>query len=528
MNKKTTRLLLVLSLISLTCLSAEESKDVHPFQLSKQRKFSLDIKTNVFSPLLIFDGKCLEYTTLSPDDYTFATDTQFNVITAPLTEFSLAQNNLYPPFLAISPDDYLLLSNYKKKYGKTAIEIAGMNVGLWAVNRYVFNKSWAYISWETILWNINHGLAWDYDNFWTNQFMHPFHGSIHYCTARANGFNFLESSIWAFGGCLMWEFLLESLGSKNNPPSGNDLILNTSGGALLGEALFRISNLIIDESSTGFERVLRESFAFLINPASGFRFFSGEAFRKGLPPKNYNYDFSIPFGAIVSSSNEPSFFISVNLEFKDYEKKTISALSPYDWFSFNIRLGIHDYGLRDKEFYTLGIIAGKRIKHGVAGLFGVFDYIDTHIADQYSAVGVGPGFVTNTISDSDLYFNSSCVLSVMFGGSSPSIEPEDYHFGKKTNEPYYLGPGVLGKVKLELGKKGIGSIDTGFSQYWINSILYDVDEFLSILFFNLKYDVSDKSQICLGYDYYLKRGTLHGQNFSRAKPAFRALYIWKF
>ncbi len=531
MNNKTTRflfVLLVLSLTPLSFLSAEESKEIYPFQLSKQRKFSLDIKTNTLFPLLIFDGKSPAYMTRSYDDYTFVIDFHFKIITAPTSEFSLANNNLHPFSLSLSPSVSLLLSRGKKKYGKTAIEIAGMNVGLWAVSKYVFKKSWANISLETILWNIDHGPDWDYDDFLTNQFMHPFHGAIHYCTARANGFNFLESSVWTLGGGLMWEFLLESLGTKNNPPSGNDLIMNTSGGALLGEALFRFSNLIIDESSVGLERVLRESLAFFINPASGFRFFSGEAFRRGIPPQNINYDLSFPFGAVISSSNEPSFIISANLEYKDFEKKNISALNPYDWFSFNVRFGIHDYSLRDKEFYTLGILTGKRIKNGFAGLFGVFDYIDTHIAEQYSAVGVGPGFVTQTMSDSNLYFRSLCVLSVIFGGSNPSIEPEEYHFGKKTNEPYYLGPGMLGKVKLELGKKGLGSIDTGFSQYWINSIFYDADEFLSLLSFNLKCNVSDKSQICFGYDYFIKRGTLHSQNFTKVKPAFRALYIWKF
>jgi hypothetical protein len=326
----------------------------------------------------------------------------------------------------------------------------------------------------------------------------------------------------------MWEFLLESLGAKNNPPSGNDLIMNTAGGALLGEALFRFSNLIIDENATGLERILRDSFAFLINPASGIRFFSSDTYRMGFLPKNHKYDFSIPFGAILSASDKPSFILSTDLEYKDHENNPSSAIKPYDWFSFKIRMGIHDYGLRDKEFYTLGILTGRRIKQGFVGLLGIFDYIDTHVADQFSAVGVGPGFVTRTNSASDFYFNSSGVLSVIFGASSPSVEPQDYHFGKKTEEPYYAGPGMVGKVKFELGKKGLGSIDSGFSQYWINSIFYPVDEFLGIFSFNLKYNVSEKAQICLGYDYYIKRGTLQNQNFTKTKPAVRALYVWKF
>jgi hypothetical protein len=143
-------------------------------------------------------------------------------------------------------------------------------------------------------------------------------------------------------------------------------------------------------------------------------------------------------------------------------------------------------------------------------------------------VGVGPGFVTRTNSASEFFFNSSGFLSVIFGASNPSTPPPDYHFGRRSDEPYYAGPGLLGKVKFELGKKGLGSVDTGFSQYWINSIFYPVDELLGILSLNLRYDLSAKSQICLGYDYFIKKGSLQDRNFTKTKPALRALYVLKF
>jgi hypothetical protein len=98
----------------------------------------------------------------------------------------------------------------------------------------------------------------------------------------------------------------------------------------------------------------------------------------------------------------------------------------------------------------------------------------------------------------------------------------------KVNDPYYSGPGMLGKVKLEFGKKDFGSIETGFSQYWVHSIYTDADEFLTILSLNIKYDLSAKSQISLGYDYYLRHASLQERYYTGAKPAFRALYIYKF
>jgi hypothetical protein len=62
----------------------------------------------------------------------------------------------------------------------------------------------------------------------------------------------------------------------------------------------------------------------------------------------------------------------------------------------------------------------------------------------------------------------------------------------------------------------------------VHSIYTDADEFLTILSLNIKYDLSAKSQICLGYDYYLRNASLQDRYFTGAKPAVRAMYIYKF
>ncbi len=519
-------LILVIILINFSNLFGEETKDIF-FRLPKYQKLSFEYKIDSLS-LPISPNVKISTNIIQPNaDYIFTIESFSLRIKDPIAQFSLAIKDSYT-FSPIITPDVVLLSKNKKNYSKTAIEISGSNIVLWAYNRYLLKKCWAYISLRTISWNFRHGPAWDVDELYTNHLMHPYNGAIHYSIARANRFNFLESTVCTFLGSFMWEFILESVGTYNNPPSTNDLITNTLGGMTLGEVLFRTADLVIDESSGGFERVLRESLAFLINPAYGFRVFSGEAFKKGNPPEKHFYSLKFPFGAYVTSTDKPGFLIGANLEYKDYQKKDFSEINPYDWFSFDCRLGISDNGIRHREIFTTGIIAGKRIKNGLVGLFGVFDYIDTHTVDKIAGVGIGPGLVAVFVSDSNLFFKSSGVLSLILGGSSPSFEIEDYHFGKKTNEPYYLGPGLLGKVKLELGKKGIGSIHAGFSQYWVHSIFIDADEFVSILSLGLKCDLSNRSQISLGYDYYLRHGTLQERCFTGAKPVVRALYIYKF
>ena len=93
---------------------------------------------------------------------------------------------------------------------------------------------------------------------------------------------------------------------------------------------------------------------------------------------------------------------------------------------------------------------------------------------------------------------------------------------------YYLGPGMLGKFMIELGRRGLGSIHTGFSQYWVHCAFTHTNEFLSILSLNLRYDLSDNSQISLGYEYNLRHAKNQEQRFTDTKDKVRALYVLKF
>lgn len=437
-------------------------------------------------------------------------------------QFSLGAKDSPALPLEIAPEIIVSEKN-KKDYLGAALETIGINVAVWAWDRYIGRRGFANISFKTVHKNFKDGYAWDTNSFLCNQLEHPYHGAMYHSVARSNGLSFFESSIYTFLGSLLWEYVMET-----NRPSTNDGIMTTFGGLPLGEVLFRISDLVIDESSRGFERVLRESLAFLTNPACGYRFITGEAFKTGNPREKHYYSLNFPVGAYSSFTGKANFMIAAHLEYKDALQKNVSRLKPYDWFSFDLRLGLNDDGLQDKELLTTGFIAGKKTKKGLAGLFGVFDYIDTYTSDRISAVGLGPGWISNSISDSNLFLNSSGVLSGIFGGSSSSLDLDSYHFGKGTDEPYFLGPGMLGKIRLEAGKKGFSSIYTGFSQYWVHSIFTHTDEFLGILSLGLIFDLPLRSKISLEYDVYLRHATHDEERFSGTKRAIRALYILNF
>ena len=521
MKKTVITIALAISLITFANLFAAETKE-NLILTSNYQKLSFDYKINSHSFSISDD---MEKSTdilepngngsLSPENY--AQQQKDSV-----AQFSLAA--LDPTTFSLKiPSEIISIQRNKKSYSKAAFEITSLNVTVWFFNRFIDHQPWAYISLESMARNLRSGFVYDIDTYRTNQLGHPWHGAIHYSIGRANGLNFLESTICSTFGSYTWEVFLESI-----RPSSNDLVLNTLGGVTLGEVLFKIGDLLLDENSSGFERVIRKSLTFILNPAYGIKALSGKSLATINPQHKHYYDLSIPFGAYTSSNDKAHFLIAADLEYKDFLKKDFSRISPYDWFTFDCRLGIHDNGIRHREIFTTGIIAGKRIKNGLAGLFGVFDYIESDFADRMSAMGVGPGLVTVYVSDSNLFFNSSGVLSLIYGGSSQSIDSENGHFGMKVNDPYYCGPGMLGKVKLEFGKKDFASIETGFSQYWVHSIYTDADEFLAILSLDIKYDLSEKSQISFGYDYYLRHASLQERYFTGAKPAVRALYIYKF
>jgi len=523
--KKIAIIIIIIACLSLALSSLnfaeEKTKDYDSDYQAQIPKLAFDYKNFSLSPASAQDEKRLAGTE-NPGLGNFNLDHAFQRIKDAISQFKLAPKmdqrfslKKYP--LPIS------IPEKRTYYSKTAFEILELNFGLWAFDRYLMNETWAKINLKTILNNIGDGFEWDYDTFVTNQLGHPYHGAMFYTLARTNGLGFFESTLYTSLGSYFWEVFMES-----NHPSTNDMIMTSFGGVTLGEALYRMAELIDDENTTSLGRAFRESLCFFVNPVYGLKVLTANAYKLRDSQGRRNYVLNFPFGASNSSSKETSFVLEANMEYRDYLRNNPSGVGPYDWFSLNCKFGLHDNGFHDKELCTSGVLIGKKIKDNLAGLFGVFDYINTHLAEKMSALGFGPGLVTSFTSDSNLFFNSSGILSVIFGGSSPSIDLENYHLGKRDKGPYFLGTGMLGKINLEFGKEGLGSIQTGLSRYWVRSMSTPANEYLFISSLNINYDLSAKSQIRFEYDYYLRNGTFEEQSASQESFALRALYVFKF
>ena len=82
--------------------------------------------------------------------------------------------------------------------------------------------------------------------------------------ARSAGFNYWESAGYTFAGSALWE-----IAGETTQPSSNDQIASGIGGTFLGEALFRMSNLMLEHGG-GMPRFWRELAAAVISPSTGF------------------------------------------------------------------------------------------------------------------------------------------------------------------------------------------------------------------------------------------------------------------
>jgi hypothetical protein len=122
--------------------------------------------------------------------------------------------------------------------------------------------------------NLHSSWVEDRDPFEINQMGHPYQGSVYFNIARSNGLTFWESLGYAFAGSAVWE-----VAGETTPPSRNDQITTSFGGSFLGEALYRMANLVLDRGD-GSKPLLRETGAALVSPALGYNRQSG---RDGAP-----------------------------------------------------------------------------------------------------------------------------------------------------------------------------------------------------------------------------------------------------
>ena len=349
---------------------------------------------------------------------------------------------------SITPDTIAIQSKFpetKRKPIFALSEIIGLNTSVWAVDKFILNKDFAYIDHKTIYTNFEKGPVWDSDLFGTNFILHPYHGSLYYNAARSNSFNFYESIPFAFTGSLTWEYLFET-----ERPSINDLISTTIGGTALGEVTYRLSNQIFDNSAYGANRLFREIFGTIISPISGLnRIISGKAWKHSNTQikEKIPINFSLYTGYQVlkprmNADYLPYLQFALNLE---YNPNLTEIEKPYDWFELYACANIRPNTIYIKQLNLTGLLWNKTIKESNHyslnwGIYQHISYLDSPIKEYQETpyrmvqiAAIGPGLHYHKQLAPAVKLDTKVFLTAIGLGASLSdhywIVDRDYSFG---------------------------------------------------------------------------------------------------
>jgi hypothetical protein len=351
-----------------------------------------------------------------------------------------------------------------------ASEVVILNLGVWAVNRYINHADWAYISFESIRNNLALGFAYDSDPFFTNFFLHPYHGGLYFNTARSLGMNYWASSVYAFGGSLMWELFME-----NQRPSTNDLIMTTTGGMYGGEFLFRMSSLVLDDAATGARRVWREIVGLILNPWRGVnRLIFGDAWRTSpenrqiRDPLHGSVSFASHFvaGNTGLSGSRRSAGLALDLTYGEVYAAS-RARKPFDLIVLDSGLR---FGQRRAYFYidTYALLYGR--EHLASGggrhLLGFFQNFD-YLSNEEIQMG-GSSFTAGLVSFFPFEGGSGFGFSAQLGAMVFGASNNKYTEIASRNYNYGLGP--VAKAGVWLGHPAFGLLGLSFNHYEIYTL----------------------------------------------------------
>jgi hypothetical protein len=324
---------------------------------------------------------------------------------------------------------------------------------------------------NTIKENLKHGFEWDDNSFSANNWRHPYQGAMYFGAARANGYDFYESTVFAFAGSWLWEYT-----GEGHHPAFNDMVTTTVGGVSFGEVLTRLATMVTDNEDMGASRNWRELGGFLVHPLRGAnRIITGEAFTRHANPKDrfpsyFGGDFQIGTRTLaddkVFENGVTKVFTSIN--FAHGNPFHGGSLKPFEAFRFGIDL-VFDNKPRGIARITFpGVIAGKRVgdKGGaqhVLALSQRMDYIDN---EAYNFGGQQLGFSWLTrgwkLWGSNVRTEGHANWMILGGVRSdyPNI----------TNREYDYGPGLGYILSAKFDINGYDFLTLGHAGYWVHSV----------------------------------------------------------
>jgi hypothetical protein len=242
----------------------------------------------------------------------------------------------------------------------------------------------------------------------------------------------------------MWELFGEVWA-----PAPNDLLNTSLGGIALGEMLYRMSSLTLDNESSGSERVFREIGATLLNPVRGFnRAVDGTMFKRSRTPDEWrpsNVFANVELGYRRFSTNEDitdpnaleTGYVSAGLVYGSAMNDLLKA--PFSHFRLNLLLAFNPgEGARKlSELSVRGSLGGKKIGNPQTfqrlGAFMTYEYFSNPII-EFGAQGFQGGWLKAFVPKKGpiLYLDGTAIFNPIAAIRSDyflSEEGRDYDYG---------------------------------------------------------------------------------------------------
>jgi hypothetical protein len=289
-----------------------------------------------------------------------------------------------------------------------------------------FSSTWEHLSKQN--W------VWDEDPFNINQFAHPYQGATMYGLARSSGLGFWESLVYSNVGSFLWK-----MGGETDPPSINDQITTGNAGSLLGEALFRMSQLVLrNKAGAGGAGPdpWHELGAAIISPSTEFnRLAFGDRFKTVFPSYDPATFWRFRLGAALNNSSQKDAVLDFGMSYGLPGKPGYTYTRPLDYFDFQIA-ALARASNPVSNVLLRGLLYGKQYEagndfRGIWGLYGSYDYISPSVF-RVSTTALSLGTTGQYWVAPGIALQGSLLGGVGFGaaGFSPTASGErDYHYG---------------------------------------------------------------------------------------------------
>ena len=376
----------------------------------------------------------------------------------------------------------------KQSYGWAAGEVLAIN-NLGSVSAQYFRSvDWSETSPRSWWDNLKYGFAYDSDQFKTNQWTHPFNGAAYFNASRSNGVSFWPTTVFTTFGAFEWE-----MAGETQRMSLNDMFSTAIGGIALGELQYRLSSEILDNRSSGFSRVLRETGAFIADPVRGFnRIISGDVSKQAdnpvdpqdwRPPGETNFlavgARTIGEGDSLSHNVDSSATILLNHDYGNVFDNP--RRKPYDYIDFVGELNLGGGGLENVQIrgnlFSWPLGENKAAPNHVLAVVQHFEYMNNP-AYKFGSQSIGPALLSRFRLSDKLMLRTRLdgVVGLLLAG----INSEYAYLADVPNQErlreYDYGPGLGAAASASLLLSGRPFLSALYRFDWVsvtNGSVYD-------------------------------------------------------